>query len=94
MQTVNPIDKIRKRLDAAEKDRDALNNEVIRLSGEIERLIAERDGFRNGQAQLQAICDGLQDAIKKYADERKELIAENDRLKTELTAAAFNELPF
>jgi len=54
----------------------------------------ERDGFRNGQAQLQAICDGLQDTIKKYADERKELIAENDRLKLELAAATFNELPF
>ena len=94
MQTVNPVDKIRKRLDAAETDRDTLNNEVIRLSGEIERLIAERDGFRNGQAQLQVICDGLQDAIQKYADERKRLIAENDRLKTELAAATFNELPF
>ena len=60
----------------------------------IDRLRDERDGFRNGQAQLQALCDGLQDAIKKYADERKRLIAENDRLKTELTAAAFNSLPF
>ena len=56
---IDPIDKIRKRLDAAETDRDALNNEVIRLSGEIERLIAE-----------------------------------NDRLKIELAAAAFNSLPF
>ena len=37
----------------------------------IERLRDERNGFRNGQAQLQVICDGLQDAIKKYADERK-----------------------
>ena len=60
----------------------------------IERLRDERDGFRNGQAQLQVICDGLQDAIQKYADERKELIAENDRLKIELAAATFNELPF
>jgi len=60
----------------------------------IDRLRDERDGFRNGQAQLQAICDGLQDAIKKYADERKELIAENDRLKIELAAATFNDLPF
>jgi len=60
----------------------------------IDRLRDERDGFRNGQAQLQALCDGLQDAIKKYADERKRLIAENDRLKTELAAATFNELPF
>ena len=38
--------------------------------------------------------DRLQDAIKKYADERKKLIAENDRLKQELAAATFNELPF
>ena len=60
----------------------------------IERLRAERDGFRNGQAQLQALCDGLQDTIKKYAAERKVLIAENERLKTELTAATFNSLPF
>ena len=49
----------------------------------IERLRDERDGFRNGQAQLQVICDGLQDAIQKYADERKRLIAENDRLREE-----------
>ena len=81
----------------------------------IERLRDERDGFRNGQAQLQVICDDLQDAIKKYAPilrDKNELIetlyetikekegqiaaltAENDRLKTELAAAAFNELPF
>ena len=91
---MNPIDKIRKRLDAAEKDRDTLNNEVLRLSREIERLIDERDGFRNGQAQLQTICDGLQDAIKKYADERKKLIAENERIKQELAVATFNSLPF
>jgi len=60
----------------------------------IERLRDERDGFRNGQAQLQALCDGLHDVIKKYAAERKVLIAENDRLKTELAASTFNDLPF
>ena len=60
----------------------------------IDRLRDERDGFRNGQEQLQALCDGLHDAIKKYADERKVLIAENERLKQELTAATFNSLPF
>ena len=46
MQAVNPIDKIRKWLDAAEKDRATLNNEVIRLSGEIDRLIAENDRLK------------------------------------------------
>ena len=60
----------------------------------IDRLRDERDGFRNGQEQLQALCNGLHDAIKKYAAERKELIAENERLKIELAAAAFNSLPF
>ena len=60
----------------------------------IERLRDERDGLRNGQEQLQALCDGLQDAIKKYAAERKVLIAENERLKIELAAATFNDLPF
>ena len=71
----------------------ALNHaETIRM--ELNEARAERDGFRNGQEQLQAICDGLQDVIKKYADERKELIAENARLKTELAAATFNLLPF
>jgi len=53
----------------------------------IEWLRNERNGFRNGQAQMQALCDGLHDAIKKYAAERKELIAENDRQKQELAAA-------
>ena len=42
---------------------------------QIAALTAERDGFRNGQAQIQAIADGLMDTIEKYAGERKELFA-------------------
>ena len=43
---MNPIDKIRKKLDAAETDRTTLNNEVLRLSREIERLIDENDRLK------------------------------------------------
>ncbi len=56
-------------------------------------LTAERDGFRNGQAQLQSICDGLMDTNAKYAAERIELKEENRRLKEELTALAQNTVP-
>ena len=52
------------------------------------------DRLRNEREWLREELGGLQDAIKKYADERKVLIAENDRLKKELAAATFNELPF
>lgn len=51
---------------------------------EITRLTDERDGYRNGQAQIQFIADGLMDMIKKYADERLELKAEVRRLTAAL----------
>lgn len=70
------------------------NEQIAHLLDKIDKLTDECDGFRNGQAQLQTICNGLQDAIKKYADERKEMKAENERLKQELAAATFNSLPF
>ncbi len=44
---------------------------------------AEIEGYKNGQAQLQSICDGLQDSISKYAAERKTDKAELDRLAAE-----------
>ena len=51
-----------------------------------QKLEEERDGYRNGQAQLQSICDGLQDSIKKYADERLILKEENRRLRDKVIA--------
>ncbi len=47
-------------------------------------ITAERDGFRNGQEQIQSICDGLQDSIKKYAAERLADKEEIRRLKVEM----------
>ncbi len=60
---------------------------------QITTLTAERDGFRNGQAQLQSICDGLMDTNAEYAAERLRLLEENRRLKEELTAMARNTVP-
>ncbi len=51
-------------------------DEIARLKDEIERLKDERDGFCNGQAQMQKICNDLQGTIKKYVTERSELKAE------------------
>lgn len=70
-----------------EKERDDLRAEnaalletnIIVALQEANRVLAdERDGFRNGQEQIQSICSGLHDSIDKYAAERKVLI---DRLK-------------
>ena len=44
------------------------------LQEENRRLRDERDGYRNGQEQMQSICSGLQDTISKYVAERKNLI--------------------
>jgi len=46
------------------------------LKDEIAALTAERDGYLNGQLQVQSLCNGLQDSIAKYAEERKTLKAE------------------
>jgi hypothetical protein len=40
------------------------------MEAKIEALTEERDGYRNGQAQIQSIADGLMDTIGKYAAER------------------------
>jgi len=47
-------------------DRDVIK----RQAAMIEELTAERDGYRNGQQQMQQVCDTLQDSISKYAEER------------------------
>lgn len=43
---------------------------IKRQAAMIEELTAERDGYRNGQQQMQQVCDTLQDSISKYAEER------------------------
>jgi hypothetical protein len=65
----------------------ALNadNEILRNMNKIlldsgGALTAERDGYRNGQAQVQSIADGLMDTVEKYAKERAVLTAENAEL--------------
>jgi hypothetical protein len=69
----------------------ALNgdNEILRNMNKIlldsgAALAAERDGYRNGQAQVQSIADGLMDTIEKYAKERTVLTAEEESLKASL----------
>ncbi len=62
-------------------DQGAVN---INLKEDNVILSAERDGFRNGQEQIQSICDGLQDSIKKYAAERLADKEEIRRLKVEM----------
>ncbi len=52
-----------------------LRDVLLYLRKENEKLKEERDGYRNGQQQMQSICNDLQDTIKKYADERKDLIS-------------------
>ena len=42
----------------------------------INELTAERDGYLNGQQQMQDTCNRLQDSIAKYAEERRILKAE------------------
>ena len=69
MQTVNPIDKIRKRLEKMTKD-------------------GQQKGWR-GTLAPQYVRD-----VATLLVEIDRLISENSRLKTELTAAAFNSLPF
>jgi DNA repair exonuclease SbcCD ATPase subunit len=46
------------------------------LNKQIAALQAESEGYKNGQAQLQSICNGLQDSISLYADGRRELLSD------------------
>jgi hypothetical protein len=69
----------------------ALNadNEILRNMNKIlldsgGALTAERDGYRNGQAQVQSIADGLMDTIEKYAKERIVLTADKRELEIAL----------
>lgn len=61
--------------------------DTVHLAREIklidEEHKAEIEGYKNGQTQLQSICDSLQDSISKYAAERKSDKAEIDRLAAE-----------
>ena len=52
-----------------------------RLEEQIAALKAERNGYLNGQQQMQDTCSSLQDSIAKYAGERKVLKAEVKRLR-------------
>lgn len=52
--------------------------EIQFLLSECERLEAERDGYRNGQMQLQAMVNDLMDVNSKWAERVKEL--ENEKL--------------
>lgn len=56
---------------------------INKLLVEREQLKEECDGCWNGHAQLQAECNDLQDTIKKYADERKDLIGKLAIMKEE-----------
>ena len=51
------------------------------LLEQIAALKAERNGYLNGQQQMQDTCSSLQDSIAKYAGERKVLKAEVKRLR-------------
>ena len=51
---------------------------------EIAALKAERNGYLNGQQQMQDTCSRLQDSIVKYDEERKALKAEVTRLREAL----------
>jgi hypothetical protein len=69
----------------------ALNadNEILRNMNKIlldsgGALTAERDGYRNGQAQVQSIADGLMDTVEKYAKERIVLTADKRELEIAL----------
>lgn len=88
-------------VDALNSERDDLTERLKRKEEDIIRLTArcdecpdnnkfreERDGFRNGQEQMQQINDDLQSVINTYAIEREQLIkgqekliAERDRLQ-------------
>ncbi len=54
------------------------------LSKKLEKAHEECEGYKNGQAQLQSICDGLQDTISKYAAERKLLKVDNALLRRKI----------
>jgi hypothetical protein len=48
------------------------------------RLIGERDGYRNGQEQMQRIISDLYETINKYAVERFINLAEIAELRAEI----------
>jgi len=49
--------------------------EIKKLKDIEAKLTDERDGYRNGQIQMQDICSNLQDTIEKYVVERKRIRA-------------------
>jgi chromosome segregation ATPase len=55
--------------------------QINKLADKIEQLEQERDGFKNGQMQMQDINFGLMDSIEKYAKERDALKTRHERFK-------------
>jgi cell division protein FtsB len=47
--------------------------EIDRLRARVEELVAERDGYRNGQMQLQDTLSTVMDSNAKWAAENKRL---------------------
>ena len=65
-----------KKIDLLITDKELDRQEIFTLSKRLAGLTAERDGYLNGQQQMQDTCSRLQDSIAKYAKERKVLKAD------------------
>jgi DNA repair exonuclease SbcCD ATPase subunit len=62
--------------------------EIAELRARVAELEAERDGYRNGQQQLQNTLSTVMDSNAKWANDYKELKAENQRLREALERIA------
>ena len=60
---------------------NALYTEIDRLRARVAELEAERDGYRNGQWIAQQLQNTLSTVNAKWANDYKELEAENKRLR-------------
>ena len=69
------------RYNGIEQDNEGVYYLKEEADEQIAALKAERNGYLNGQQQMQDTCSSLQDSIAKYAGERKVLKAEVKRLR-------------
>lgn len=67
--------------------------EVCELQERVKELEAERDGYRNGQEQLQAMLDSAYESNNKHGAARKEYLARIQDLEAELESHAWEISP-
>ena len=63
-----------------EDERNKLLSHISTLKEQLKELQEERDGYKNGQIQLQAMVDDLMDVNAKWAEKVKELEKDSDNM--------------